>query len=118
MAPGSKTFEAEGFYAIRGVSKSHRKQKLGLIPVAKRFGQRTANLITYEDDEVWSFEGLEAFKAYAKEQWPHFPLESLVSEEELERFAANRGGRFPSPQQLTWHSLPSRTLENLENSSF
>ncbi|OLQ11893.1 hypothetical protein AK812_SmicGene4232 [Symbiodinium microadriaticum] len=93
-----KEFSSDGFYAIRGAATSKAKQKLGLIPVRSEFGTRTANLITYEDDVVWDADSLESFKAYAQEQWPHFPLEDLVSEEELTRFAQNRGGRFPKPQ--------------------
>ncbi|CAE7465656.1 bna4 [Symbiodinium natans] len=95
---GEKDFSSDGFYAVRGVSARKAKQKLGLIPVRKEFGTRTANLITYEDDVVWEADTLESFKEYAAEQWPHFPLEDLVSEEELARFAQNRGGRFPKPQ--------------------
>lgn len=95
---GKKTFLSEGFYAIRGVSKNKCKQKLGLIPISKEFGTRTANLITYEDDAVWEADTAESFTAYASDQWPHFPLKSLVSDEEILRFAKNRGGRFPSPQ--------------------
>lgn len=95
---GEKEFSSDGFYAIRGVASSKAKQKLGLIPVRSEFGTRTANLITYEDDVVWEADTLESFKAYAQEQWPHFPLEELVSEKELTRFAQNRGGRFPKPQ--------------------
>ena len=95
---GRKAFLSEGFYAIRGVSEKNCRQKLGLIPVSREFGTRTANLITYEDDVVWEADTAESFKAYASEQWPHFPIESLVSEKEITRFAENRGGRFPSPQ--------------------
>ena len=36
--------------------------------------------------------------AFLEDQWPHFPVKTLVSEDELKRFAENRGGRFPSPQ--------------------
>ncbi|CAL1152531.1 unnamed protein product [Cladocopium goreaui] len=95
---GVEAFSSDGFYAIRGVSKTKCKQKLGLIPVSQDFGARTANLITYEDDVVWEADTVESFKSYAEEQWPHFPVEKLVPEEELKRFAENRGGRFPSPQ--------------------
>jgi len=102
---GVEVFSSDGFYAIRGVSSSKSKQKLGMIPVSQEFGARTANLITYEDDEVWEADTAESFKAYAEDQWPHFPVPDLVSQEELARFAANRGGRFPKPQYCptaTW----------------
>eukprot|EP00913_Durusdinium_trenchii_P028256 g26486.t2 len=66
--------------------------------IVDEFGTRTANLITYEDDAVWEADTAESFTAYASDQWPHFPLKSLVSDEEILRFAKNRGGRFPSPQ--------------------
>ena len=33
----------------------------------QEFGARTANLITYEDDEVWEADTAESFKAYAEE---------------------------------------------------
>lgn len=33
----------------------------------QEFGARTANLITYEDDEVWQADTAESFKAYAEE---------------------------------------------------
>lgn len=98
LPDGSKDIHSETFASVRGAAPSGRKHKLGLICVKSEHGIRTANLITKANDEVWKLETSSDFASYARRQWPHFPLEDLVSNEELARFAADRGGYFPSPQ--------------------
>eukprot|EP00931_Biecheleriopsis_adriatica_P075252 TRINITY_DN49169_c0_g1_i1.p1 TRINITY_DN49169_c0_g1~~TRINITY_DN49169_c0_g1_i1.p1 ORF type:complete len:558 (+),score=111.31 TRINITY_DN49169_c0_g1_i1:25-1674(+) len=111
-ADGDQSFKSEVWYAVRGAASSGPKHKLGLIPVRSDHGYRTANLITYPEDAVWEADSAEAFMAYAEKQWPHFPVSKLVPPEELERFAADAGGRFPRPQ----HS-PSAVLSKAEGSA-
>lgn len=94
---GRRDLESEMMYSVRGAAREG-KLKLGMLPSKSAHAMRTANLITLADDPVWDAADAESFREYAERQWPHFPLASLVSEEELARFAADRGGRFPRPQ--------------------
>lgn len=95
---GPKEFESEMFYAVRGAAKSGTKLKLGLIPVKSDYGSRTANVITKPDNAFWDVDDVDSLRTYTSRQWPHFPIEQLVPEAELARFAADRGGYFPRPQ--------------------
>lgn len=96
---GEEELGSETMYSVRGAAKAGTQLKLGLLPVRAERSSRTANLISKPGDDVWNIEDMEDFLAYAERQWPHFPLRDLVPEEELKRFAADRGGRFPKPQR-------------------
>mmetsp|Transcript_32700 Transcript_32700/g.64401 ORF Transcript_32700/g.64401 Transcript_32700/m.64401 type:complete len:570 (-) Transcript_32700:174-1883(-) len=116
---GSKQIPSEAFASVLGAKPSGPKRKLGLIPVASEHGMRTANLITKADDEVWKLETASDFASYARDQWPHFPLEELVSQDELARFAADRGGYFPSPQYspaASWVTSDNHASDNTGDS--
>jgi len=95
---GTEELKSEVMYSVRGAAAKGPKLRMGMIPVRSIFGSRTANVITKPDDAFWDVEDVDGLLAYAARQWPHFPIESFVPREELERFAADRGGRFPKPQ--------------------
>mmetsp|Transcript_65207 Transcript_65207/g.155720 ORF Transcript_65207/g.155720 Transcript_65207/m.155720 type:complete len:588 (-) Transcript_65207:226-1989(-) len=96
---GEEEFTSKTMYAVRGASPDPGvKLRLGLLPVQESVGNRTANVITSPNDPFWNISDVPGLLEYVEKQWPHFPIEKLVSAEELQRFAADEGGRFPSPQ--------------------
>lgn len=95
---GPNACDSASYLAVPGVAPSGTKLRLGILPISGQYGMRTANAITNPADKFWEVSSVEELREYAKVQWPHFPIFDFVSEEELTRFAEDRGGRFPAPQ--------------------
>lgn len=86
-------------YAIRSNFKEKKKAiSLGLLPFKNPNQPRTANIITYQDHQIWQLKTPEEVEQYFKKAFPQIPLENIISTEEIERFTFSKGGEFPIPQ--------------------
>ncbi|MEH2404818.1 FAD-dependent oxidoreductase [Nostoc sp.] len=86
-------------YAIRSTFKGRKKAiSLGLLPFKNPHKPRTANIITYPDNQIWQLKTKEEVKQFLKEAFPQLPLEKIISPEEIARFTSSDGGKFPIPQ--------------------
>ncbi|AFZ42627.1 FAD dependent oxidoreductase [Halothece sp. PCC 7418] len=86
-------------YAFRSQFKERKKAiSLGLLPFKDPNQPRTANIITYNDHYIWQLETPEEVEAFLKKSFPQLPLDKIISDEEIARFTASEGGKFPIPQ--------------------
>jgi len=105
---GSPTgmIEAEQSYSflsryLGSLKDKNRETRLGLLPLKATYGYRTANIITWPDHDIWTnatLSTLPGMKHFLRDSYPQVPWDTAVTEEELERFAQSKGGRFPLPQ--------------------
>ena len=85
-------------YAIRSVNTGPRNYlSLGLLPMKDNTAVRPTNIITRPDHEIWEIEDGKAMKEYFQRAYPRFNFddESMISNEEWERFAKAQGTTFP-----------------------
>ena len=86
-------------YGIRSTFKGRKKAiSLGLLPFKNPNQPRTANIITYPDHQIWQLETQQEVEQFLKQAFPQIPLEKIISPEEIARFTASDGGKFPIPQ--------------------
>jgi 2-polyprenyl-6-methoxyphenol hydroxylase-like FAD-dependent oxidoreductase len=86
-------------YAIRSSFKEPNKAiSLGLLPFKNPQKPRTANIITYPDHEIWKLSTPAEVEEFFKQAFPQLPVEKIISSEEIVRFTASEGGKFPIPQ--------------------
>lgn len=86
-------------YGIRSTFKGRTKAlSLGLLPLKNSEQPRTANIIAYPDHRLWQLESQEDVEQFLKQAFPQIPLDKMIAPEELARFAASKGGEFPTPQ--------------------
>jgi kynurenine 3-monooxygenase len=86
-------------YAIRGKFRDRQRFfSLGVLPVKNRNEPRTANIITRPNHKIWELNNSEEVYHFLQESFPQLAIEQIVSTDEIERFAASDGGRFPVPQ--------------------
>ena len=98
--------EAEESYTftsryVGSLQHKDKETRLGLLPLKAKYAYRTANIITWPDHSIWtnaSLSTLAGMQAFLRDSYPQVPWDQAVTEEELARFAASPGGRFPLPQ--------------------
>ena len=103
---GGDTIEAEQSYSFlsryQGSWRDKNKEtRLGLLPLKAKYAYRTANVITWPDHDLWTDPALatpEGMQQFLRDSFPQVPWDLAVTKEELARFAASPGGRFPQPQ--------------------
>lgn len=97
-APGDLA-ESTMAYAIRASFTGRRKAfSLGILPLKNQNQPRSANIITYQDHEIWQLKTTSQLEYFFKQAFAHLPLTKIISNCELERFLSSSGGVFPSPQ--------------------
>ena len=90
-----------GYVLVGEKGKPNTSIRLGLLPVRSSVS-RTANIFCAADHVLWSMETKDEVKAFLSSSLPQLqPLENYISDEELERFAKQKPGRFPSPSSLS-----------------
>ncbi len=96
---GSEHTTANGAYAIRGTFRGRKRAvSLGLLPMKNQDEPRTGNIITWPDHDIWELKDGERMLDFLEKAFPRLPLSEILSPEEVARFAASEGGRFPEPQ--------------------
>lgn len=86
-------------YAIRGAFRGRKRAvSLGLLPLKNPDAPRTANIITWPDHDIWQLKTSEEVYNFLEKAFPQLPIRQIVSPQEVEQFAKNEGGDFPTPQ--------------------
>jgi len=86
-------------YGIRSAFRERKRAiSLGLLPLKNPESPRPANIIAYPNHAVWQLETPEEVEGFLRQAFPQLPLDKMLSAEEVARFAASKGGRFPQPQ--------------------
>ncbi|MEA5576270.1 NAD(P)/FAD-dependent oxidoreductase [Anabaena sp. UHCC 0451] len=86
-------------YGIRSSFKGRKKAiSLGLLPLKNPNQPRTANIINYPNHEIWQLSTPVEVEEFIKQAFPQLPIEKIISAEEIARFTASEGGKFPMPQ--------------------
>ncbi|TAE56141.1 MAG: FAD-dependent monooxygenase [Nostocales cyanobacterium] len=86
-------------YAIRSNFKDPQKAiSLGLLPFKNPQQPRTANIINYPDHQIWQLQTPAQVEDFFKQGFPQLPIDKIISSEEISRFTASEGGKFPIPQ--------------------
>jgi len=96
---GNARASPEMAYAISSPVKARKKKgRLGLLPVGMNDEFRTANVIQPKDHEIWNMKEGPEVKSWLEKTFPQLPVGEIFTEKEIETFAKQRGGEFPSPQ--------------------
>ncbi|NES20010.1 MAG: FAD-dependent monooxygenase [Symploca sp. SIO3E6] len=86
-------------YGIRSSFKGRNQAiSLGLLPFKDSTQPRTANIITYPEHTIWQLTTTAEVEQFLKQAFPQLPLDKIISPEEMARFTASAGGKFPIPQ--------------------
>jgi len=86
-------------YAIRSSFKGRNQAiSLGLLPFKNSAQPRTANIITYPEHNIWQLTTTAEVEKFLTQAFPQLPLAKIISPEEIARFTASAGGKFPMPQ--------------------
>ncbi|NER47228.1 MAG: FAD-dependent monooxygenase [Symploca sp. SIO1A3] len=86
-------------YAIRSSFKGRNQAiSLGLLPLKNSAQPRTANIITYPEHNIWQLTTTAEVEQFLTQAFPQLPLAKIISPEEIARFTASAGGKFPMPQ--------------------
>lgn len=102
-ADGSQLLEPSVSYSVRSAPGVQPSLQLWMLPAE---GGRTAQLITDPDHPVCQATSATAVAAYLRKAFPHLPLGAAqLGTDELARFAASAGYRFPPPQHCTHGAL-------------
>lgn len=88
-------------FHVPGTRRKATPMRLGMHPIRDPAAPRTANLITLPDHPIWEVSDKEGMATVLREGFPQIDLPGLMGDEQLESFAASRGGQFPSPQYST-----------------
>lgn len=99
--------EAQVAYSLRSTPGAEPSLRVGMLPLRSDANGRTANFITARHGHpLWEQLSAAEMGAYLRRVFPHVPLDAKhLGEEELARFAASRGGRFPAPTRCTHAAL-------------
>ena len=85
-------------YAIRGKFRDRKRFfSLGVLPVKNPNEPRTANIIAKPNHKIWELNNSEEVYNFLQESFPQLAIDEIVSPDEVARFAASEGGRFPDP---------------------
>lgn len=96
------------------VRDKNRRVRLGSLPQKDSGRSRSINVINFPSHSIWSARDAESVYSILEENLPQLDVRSLISREEVERFAKREEGAFPAPQcpeQLT------ATIRNARNGS-
>ena len=93
------TTTSEGIYAIRSTFKGPRNYiSLGLLPIKNSTMMRPTNVITRPNHEIWSLKNGKEVKEWFTRAFPRLPLNSMIPDEEWDRFSMAKGTTFPHCQ--------------------
>jgi len=98
---GAKAKTEQGYILTSAFTQKNLSMRLGVLPLRDPTGtiERTANMITSPDHEVWSrARNAEELYQLFEVAFPQIPWRETLPVEEAERFAKSKGGRFPTPQ--------------------
>jgi 2-polyprenyl-6-methoxyphenol hydroxylase-like FAD-dependent oxidoreductase len=108
--PPSTVTESETIYAIRSIHTGPQNYvSLGLLPVKDPTAVRPTNVITRPDHDVWKIQTGQEMKRWFHTAFPRLDLESMISNEEWERFTKAKGTTFPTCQYCTNLQVTSGT---------
>ena len=100
-AGGSIRTQSDLIYVFRSTnSQPLNSLSLGALPMKDDDKVRPFNVITRPNHEIWGIDNAKDMREWLKKAFPRLPLDdgSVLSDEELERFAKARGTRFPPCQ--------------------
>ena len=101
LPDGNMSVPSRGYVFVGEKGKPNTRIRLGLLPV-RSSSFRTANIICGSDHVLWNMSTKEEVKAFLSRAFPQLhPLEEYFSDDELERFAKLKPGRFPEPSSVS-----------------
>eukprot|EP00978_Attheya_sp_CCMP212_P010478 scaffold25378_cov67-Attheya_sp.AAC.2 len=93
---------SNSIYAIRSIYKAPKTYlSLGLLPMKDNTQVRPTNIVTRPDHVVWSLTDGPSIRTWFETAFPRMPFKegnSMISDEEWDRFAKAEGTRFPPCQ--------------------